>query len=302
MARRKRPRPAAPRGAAAQLQPAQPGNAFWRVVRQPGAKIAAAAGAVVLAMLTAFCTTVAQRGADRLLATPAPSSAAPTSAAPLPFPFAVAVSTGFEDGMAYALPRPVIGGPDAEPLLLGFDDHDALAAYLRVRDGAPQRRIVPFFTFTGLVPVGATRIVTLRVHGKQAGGVLHGSTVNTVSQGESDTIPVHVDLDRPGLEVLDATDRPYFRQHDIELTLNEHEKFVVTFTAAKGCYRWVMAVDYVLADGTNRTAYVDATGTLHAKAADVPPGNRFALTGAAPAYGAVWDTNFPQRGFHLTRR
>jgi hypothetical protein len=287
-----RGRAAPPRGRARPT----PGR-LSRLIRQPAGKVLAGVGAVVLASAVAFGTGVANRGVDRLF----PSKAAsPSVPAPLPFPIEVALSTGFDDGMSYALPAPVLGGPDAAPLLTGFAGDEELAAYLHARGGAPLEAMVPFFTFTGLAPTGSVRITDLRVHAKQAAPVLSGSRIDTSSEGERDTVPVTVDLDQPSLEVIDQAGKPYFRGHDLELVANEHVKVVITFSAAKRCYHWVMAVDYVLPTGTRQTAYVDNAGKLHKTAAEIAPEGRFSLTGPAAGYRAVWDTNSPLPGFSLT--
>jgi hypothetical protein len=268
-------------------------------MRKPLAKVVAGVGAAVLAGTSAFFVAVAQRGAERILPDKPPQSSAPAA---LEFPFAVAVDPGFDAGMAYALPSPVTGGPAADELLAGFAGDSELAAFLRAHDGAPLLSVVPSLTFTGLIRSGSVRIVGLRVYAKQGGDVLGGSILSTVSNGVQETIPVRVDLDRASLAVTAGDGKPYFRGHGIELAADEHVTVAVTFTAAKHSYRWLMAVDYVLPAGGSRTAYVDGTGKLYQKAPEVPPRNRFALTGAAPRYAARWDTNFPQPGFRLTRR
>lgn len=277
----------------------KPESRFRRLMRRPVSKVVAGVGAAALAAATAFAVAVAERGAARILPDP---TVRPSSPAAPAFPFDVAVDPGFDAGMWYALPSPVTGGPAADELLAGFPGDAELAVYLRAHDGAPLSSMVPSLTFTGLNRSGTVRIVGLRVYAKQGGGVLAGSLIKTTSNGEQPTVPVRVDLDRPGLDVTAPDGKPYFQGHGIELAADEHVTVTVTFTAVKHAYRWLMAVDYVLPAGGSRTAYLDGVGRLYQKASEAPPKNHFALTGQAPGYPAVWDTNFPQPGFRLTSR
>jgi hypothetical protein len=253
------------------------------------------------AVITGFFMQIGVHVSDQVTTE---SSAAPATAQARVDPrgFTVAVNEHYRAGQTYALSAPLTSGPQVAALLAGFTDrqHD-MQSYLATNAGAPVGAFDAEIVFTG-TRSDTVRIVQMRVQVIGTAPNLSGTQILTSSGGQSDTIPVTVDLDRPTPEVIAANGKPYFDGRDIDVSENVHETFQASFTVTKYLCRWIFAVDYIDPTGTRQSVYFDALGHLYPKATDIAVRDAFALTGKAPGYTVTYQDNYPAgSGFHLKK-
>nr|BFE70415.1 hypothetical protein GCM10020092_037160 [Actinoplanes digitatis] len=96
---------------------------------------------------------------------------------------------------------------------------------------------------------------------------------------------VTLDMDRPPRSLMHSG-KPFFAEHDLDVTVAERETLRVSVTAQRRSYRWVFGIDHVDGAGARTTSYLDARGRLHRDRARVPEDDYFRITGAASTYGA----------------
>ncbi|RLP94359.1 hypothetical protein EAD89_04260 [Micromonospora sp. BL4] len=231
---------------------------------------------------------------------PPGSASSPAGAAAPGHGYTVGIANSYKPGQSFALPEPLTDGSRAAPLLLGFADFTrGMTDFLREQHGAAQSDLSVTMTFTG-TSERPTRIAGLRVATVQRLAPMDGTVIRTYSGSDHPPINVVVDLDGPMPDVAQSG-RPYFNDHQTDVTSSDREPFRVTFTGQRHSYQWVMAVDAIGPDGNLLTSYFGTTGQLVDRPERVPQSEAFRLTGPAPSYKVEYSNAGSGSAFHLVR-
>ncbi|MET8152291.1 hypothetical protein ACIBSW_10750 [Actinoplanes sp. NPDC049668] len=269
--RQKPPGRAATRPPAAADAAPEPKAPWWQRL---SAKIIALVVAVVTAVLVAAATAYVNRVVPPPEPVPTPGSG-----------FQPAVGTIPACGQVYALDRVVDPRTGAAPLLaVDGSDTPAFDALLDRERAAPVGAITVEIVITGRLQ-RPTRILDVRADGVRAEPSAAGTELTTDCAGDSQTRLVTLDMDRPPRSLMHSG-KPFFAEHDLDVTVTERETLRVSVTAQRRSYRWVFRIDHIDGAGARTTSYLDARGRLHRDRARVPEDAYFRITGAAKAYGA----------------
>jgi hypothetical protein len=259
------------------------------------AGLAAALAAALVATLFGWLPFPASEGSQNPGLAPEGAAGAPSATRDASIGLAAGVAFNHPPGQVFALPTP-LDGPQAAPLLAS--PTSGLTEFVREHSGAAVSPLNAAIVLTGTSD-RPTRLTELRIHRTTSAENYSGTAIYTSSAGDRPTIPLTADLDRGVPELLGESGRPYFLDHNIEVTRDERETFAIQFTAEQYSHQWIIAVDYVSEHGTIETLYLDTLGELHSAPASIPPDQQFAITGPAQSYAIEYSDNYPLGdGFH----
>ncbi|QNS02961.1 hypothetical protein [Streptomyces xanthii] len=206
---------------------------------------------------------------------PAPDGAGATSASPsAAAPLAVTARQEDEAGCA-ALPRRVSSPQDRAELVSGGD----VGAVIRRNQGARAGEMNVSLTLEG--GSKSLTVTSIGIEAKQpkAGEPYDGTLVCEPGAGGESKIQLFADMDSPEPVFLAGKDseQRYFRDHVITLAPGEQVNLSATFRAEHGSRAFGLVVHYVR-NGKEGIVPVPA-----------PRGGRYALTGYAERYEAVYE-------------
>ncbi|GHH25208.1 hypothetical protein [Streptomyces lanatus] len=205
---------------------------------------------------------------------PASDKAGVSSGSPSAAPFVVTARQENEAGCT-ALPRQVSSPEDRAELVTGGD----VSAVIRRNQGARVGELNIGLTLEG-GPASLT-ITSIEIDPKspRAAEPLAGTLVCEPGAGGEDKIQLFADLDslEPAFRTGRHTTQKYFKDKVITLDPGEQVNLSATFLAEKGSREFGLLIRYVR-NGEDGTVPVPA-----------PRGGRYAVTGFAERYGAVYE-------------
>ncbi|MDQ8705088.1 hypothetical protein RCO28_21700 [Streptomyces sp. LHD-70] len=188
-------------------------------------------------------------------------------------PFAVTARSENEAGCT-ALPRQVSAPEDRAELVAGGD----VDAVIRRNDGARTGELKIGLTLEG-GPASLT-VTSIEIEPKtpRAAAPFDGTLLCEEGAGGEPKIQLFADLDSPEPAFVTGEDstRTYFEDKVVTLAPGEQVNLSATFKAEKGSRAFGLVVHYV------------QNGKEHTRKVPAPQGGRYAVTGFAERYGAVY--------------
>ncbi|HCT81072.1 MAG TPA: hypothetical protein DGT23_31795 [Micromonosporaceae bacterium] len=276
------------------------------IIRTHLKKLVSGGGALVVLAVGAVFTGIGQGAIDRLMdamspkENPAATTPASTpTATPAKEALTIAVRTDIGNaGDLLALRSKVSDGPIAAMLVSG-KPNETWESYLGPNEGAPVGEVVISMVLTGHRATGI-RVTNIGVAKLNSETLLSGTSITLITQGEKESIKLTASLEEPRPRILNEG-KPYFPDRNLELKAGEQESLKFTMTAKTMLYRWVFVIDYVDETGAPQQVFVNRLGKTFAQASESPASDAFTLSGKATKYGAAWEENHGQPGFHLTK-
>ena len=248
-----------------------------RLRRHPAQTVLLAVGAIVLSLLLSLLPPLGE-----FVVAKATDWASDKPPALQPTHFSISAEMHVDVPGAFALPAPVPPGQEADLL---SQDSAGLPGYVYRHGGAPVGEAVIRLVLTGPSTGGVT-VVSLVAHRYPAGPALSGSVIRLWSQGDHETLPVVLNLDRPGGDLLDLDGLPHYAGHVTTLSPDEQVTYDLTVKGSGGMNCWVFKATYVDAAGSQRSTVVGADSRTYPNADAVPSSARFCLSGAVARYGS----------------
>lgn len=250
-------------------------------------KIVVGLGLVIAAILTAVGTNVGDwlwtpaTASGSAAASPSVSSSASGTQTSDVVPFAVDVTEDYHDCGAFALPAVLPAGQSYAQLANADEYTDAeWGQFLLPLRGSPVGTVSIVLTFSGVQGV-ATRITDIEV--KQVGkptSVYSGTFIPVPHQGGGDnSYNFAVDLSKPNPQLEGLNGQQNFPGFQINVNQNLDSTVDIDMTAGPHAYAWDFVVDY------------DVNGVGKSKQVTEPGGMPFTLTGRAPWYGEVFQSD-----------
>ncbi len=202
-----------------------------------------------------------------------------TSEADYSYGNAVALGAGVSSGLGYA---DLLAGPaDTDP-------QNSWAALLTRYGGAPISELHVDFVLTGQ---DATKVRVTNVEIQRVGPVtppLSGTYIPIPHGGAQAAYQFMANMDAPNPVLTRVPNGQTFPDFNVQLSDGEQLTLSVNFLATRYSCRFVLLVTYL-------------TGTkTHILKVRATNGQPFAVTGQATSYKAVYASNFPEAGYHLT--
>jgi len=228
---------------------------------------------VIGAVLTALALDVLGLSGESA-PSPTPTGAGAPSGTASPAPFDVTARQESEAGCT-ALPRRVSSPEDRAELASGGD----VQAVVQRNDGARAGELVVGLTLEGGARSLTVTSIDIVPTTPRAGPPFAGTLLCEPGAGGESKIQLFADLDRPAPVFLTDRDsaKPYFRDKVITLRPEEQVNLSATFRAERGSRAFGLLIRYVRS-GKEATLTVPA-----------PRGGRYAVTGFAARYGAVYE-------------
>ncbi|MFJ4963142.1 hypothetical protein ACIP6P_11965 [Streptomyces sp. NPDC088729] len=204
----------------------------------------------------------------------ATASGASSAGGPSTQPFAVTARQEDEAGCT-ALPRRVSAPSDRAELVSGGDVH----AVVRRNQGARVGELTVGFTLEGGDRSLTVTSIDIEPKSPRAAAPLAGTLLCEPGAGGEPKIQLFADMDSPDPVFLTGgtSTRRYFKENVITLAPGEQVNLTATFVAEKGSREFGLVLRYVR-NGKSGKAPVPA-----------PHRGRYAVTGYAPRYGAVYE-------------
>ncbi|MFI7008371.1 hypothetical protein [Streptomyces sp. NPDC050145] len=228
---------------------------------------------VIGAVLTAVALDLTGLGGDSG-PSPEPAGSGATSASPSAAPLVVTARQEDEAGCT-ALPRRVSSPRDRAELVSGGD----VGAVVRRNQGARAGEMNVSLTLEGGTSPLTVTSIGIETKSPRAGRPFAGTLVCEPGAGGEPKIQLFADMDSPEPVFLSGKNstRGYFRDNVITLDPGEQVNLSAMFRAERGSRVFELVIHYVR-NGKEGVVPVPA-----------PRGGRYALTGYAPRYGAVYE-------------
>ncbi|MET9760434.1 hypothetical protein ABZ016_15450 [Streptomyces sp. NPDC006372] len=204
---------------------------------------------------------------------PAPGGAGASPRGPAAAPFLVTARQESEAGCT-ALPRRVSSPRDRAELVAGGDAQ----AVIRRNQGARADELTVGLTIEGGASSLTITSIDIEPKSPRAAAPLAGTLVCEPNAGGEPKIQLFADMDTPApvFRTGKNSTKRYFKEKVITLEPGEQVNLSATFQAERGYRAFGLSVRYVR-DGKDGTVPVPA-----------PRGGRYAVTGYAARYGAVY--------------
>ncbi|MFJ8637344.1 hypothetical protein [Streptomyces sp. NPDC093568] len=205
---------------------------------------------------------------------PSPTGAGAASGTASSGPFEVTAWMENEAGCT-ALPQRLSSPKDRAELVSGGD----VEAVVRRHSGARVGDLVVGFTLEGGARSLTITSIDIEPASPRADPSFSGTLLCEPGAGGEPKIQMFADLDRPNPVLVTgmASARPYFREKVITLQPGEQVNLSATFRAENGSRAFKLLIRYVQ-NGKEATLPVPS-----------PRGSRYAVTGFATRYGAVYE-------------
>ncbi|GGV81476.1 hypothetical protein GCM10010294_55210 [Streptomyces griseoloalbus] len=214
----------------------------------------------------------------------APAATGSPSASPPSAPFTVSARQDGDDGGCTALEDRISSPRDRAEIVTGGD----VAGVVRRHRGARAGELATELTIEGGTQPLTITSIDIEPEQPRPAPPFAGTLLCEASAGGEPKIQLYADLDstRPVFLTGKGSADRYFDEHVVTLAPGEQVNLSATFVAVKGSREFRLVVRYV------------RNGKEGAVSVPAPSGSRYAVTGYAAEYGAVYSGS-PNGGFRL---
>ncbi|WUQ32202.1 hypothetical protein OG764_37600 [Streptomyces sp. NBC_00239] len=217
---------------------------------------------------------------------PPPIATGSPSPGPPSAPFTVSARQDGDDGNCTALKDRIASSRDLAEIVTGGD----VAGVIRRHRGARAGELVTDLTIEGGTQPLTITSIDIEPEQRRPAPPFAGTLLCEAGAGGEEKIQLFADLDstRPVFLTGRGSADRYFGGHVVTLAPGEQVNLSATFVAAKGAREFRLVVRYV------------RNGKAGVIPVPAPSGGRYAVTGYAAQYGAVYSGS-PKGGFRLEK-